>query len=84
MPGLGKIQRRIKRAFVANQGALLSTSDLICWCYPRRAEPVGFKHRISAWRAAKAVAVKVGRIYPGGIVWQLKSSHLLPSDNKRE
>ena len=27
MPGLGKIQRRIKRAFVAHPGALLTTGD---------------------------------------------------------
>jgi hypothetical protein len=72
MPGLGKIQRRIVRAFVANQRGPLTTADLIRWSFPRRTEPIGFKHRISAWRAAKAVAVKIGRTYPGGTVWQLK------------
>ena len=35
MPGLGKIQRRIKRAFLANPGARLTTGDLVRWSYPR-------------------------------------------------
>jgi hypothetical protein len=70
MPGLGKIERRIKRAFVANPGARLTTADLANWCYPRRSDPMGF--RWNARRAAAAVADKVGRVYPGGIVWQLK------------
>ena len=61
MPGLGKIQRRIVRAFVAKPGELLTTADLIRWSYPRRAEPIALKHFISARRAAEAVADRVGR-----------------------
>ena len=72
MPGLGKIQRRIKRAFVANPGALLTTGFLIDWSFPRRTEPIGFKHRVSLWRAAPAVADRVGRTYPGGFIWRAK------------
>jgi hypothetical protein len=83
MSGLGKIQRRILRAFTASPGAQLTTMDLIVWCFPRRTEPVGFKHRVSVWRAAPAVAVKVGRTYPGGFIWVGKDSQHLPSDTSQ-
>jgi hypothetical protein len=84
MPGLGKIQRRIKRAFVANKGATLTTGDLIRWSYPRWTGPIGFKHYVGARRAAEAVAVKIGRTYPGGFIWVAKPSPTLPSDKQRE
>lgn len=84
MPGLGKIQRRIQRAFVANPGARLTTGDLVRWSYPRWTEPVHSKSQMPVRRAAEAVAVKIGRTYPGGFIWELKPSHLLPSDKQRE
>jgi hypothetical protein len=84
IPGLGKIQRRIKRAFIAKPGARLTTMDLIVWSFPRRTEPIGFKHRVGVWRAAEAVAVKIGRTYPGGFIWELKPSQTLPNDKQRE
>ena len=77
MPGLGKIQRRIKRAFVANQGSPLTTSDLARWCYPRQKPALVMNSRFSIWRPP-IVAVKVGRTYPGGFIWVGKSSQLLP------
>jgi len=80
MPGLGKIQRRIQRAFVANPGARLTTADLARWCYPRLKKPVVMNNRLSIWRAAPIVAVKVGRVYPGGFVWMGKDSYSPPGD----
>ena len=84
MPGLGKIKRRIFRAFIANPGARLTTGDIIRWCYPRRRGPIRWQHYLSARRAAEAVAVKIGRTYPGGIIWELKKSPALPRDDDRE
>jgi hypothetical protein len=84
MPGVGKIQRRIKRAFTASPDARLTTMDLARWSYPRQKTAVLMNNRLSVRRAAEAVAVKIGRTYPGGTIWQLKPSQLLPSDKQRE
>ena len=83
MPGLGKIQRRIQRAFIANPGARLTTGDIIRWCYPRRRGPIRWQHYLSARRAAEAVAVIVGRTYPGGFIWMGKDSYQLPGDKSQ-
>jgi hypothetical protein len=80
MPGLGKIQRRIQRAFIANPGKSLTTGDLAPWCYPRLKKSVVMNNRLSVWRAAPIVAVKVGRTYPGGFIWMGKDSYMLPGD----
>jgi hypothetical protein len=50
MPGLGTIQRRILRAFIARPGVRLTAMELVRWCYPRRIEPIGIKRRLSARR----------------------------------
>jgi hypothetical protein len=84
MPGLGKIQRRIKRAFIANPGKPLTTGDLARWCYPRWNEPVHSKSQMPVRRAAEAVAVKIGRTWPGGYIWVAKPSQPLPSDKQSE
>jgi hypothetical protein len=39
---------------------------------------------LSVRRAAEAVAVRVGRTYPGGFIWVAKPSQPLPSDKQRE
>lgn len=67
-----RCQRQIKRAFIAKPGARLTTMDLVRWCYPRLAEPVRNKHRFAVRRAAERVAIKVGRTYPGGFIWEGK------------
>jgi len=69
MPGLGKIQRRIKQAFTANPGARLTTMDLARWSYPRLKDDPVHKNQFATRRAAEAVAVKIGRVYPGGFIW---------------
>jgi hypothetical protein len=88
----GKIQKRILRAFIAKPGARLTTVDLARWCHPRLNGEVQHKHRYGVRLAAPAVAVKVGRTWPGGFIWIGKSSqHLpgstsqpLPNDDERE
>jgi hypothetical protein len=84
MSGLGPIQRRIWRAFVASPDARLTTADLVRWCYPRLRGDVKNKHRHCIRYAAPRVAVKVGRTYPGGFIWVAKPSQPLPSDKQRE
>ena len=84
MPGLGKIQRRIVRAFIANPGARLTTMDLIVWSYPRWTDPVHSKSQMPVRRAAEAVANRVGRTYPGGFIWRAKQSPLLPSSKSHD
>ncbi len=89
MPGLGPIQRRVMRAFLANPGARLTTGDLIRWSYPRlKGNPPNTRRHFSVRLAAEAVAVKVGRTYPGGFIWVGKSSHdksqSLPSDDEKK
>jgi hypothetical protein len=92
MSGLGPIQRRILRAFIAKPGVRLTTMELILWSYPRLKEPVRNKYRFATRRAAEAVAVKVGRTYPGGFIWMGKNSYspsgdpaqTLPSDHDCE
>jgi hypothetical protein len=79
MPGLGSTQRRVRRAFIANPGARLTTADLIRWSYPRLKGKTPIMRYLSVSCAAKAVADKVGRTYPGGFIWQLKPAYLLPS-----
>jgi hypothetical protein len=71
---LGKIQRRVWRAFIANPGAELTTADLLAVAFPR--VPPGEiknKHRLSTRLAARAVAVCVGhKRRSGGLIWKAK------------
>jgi hypothetical protein len=83
MPGFGPTQRRVRRAFIANPGARLTTGDLIRWSYPRLTGKTPIRRYFSVSCAAAAVADKVGRTYPGGYIWQLKPDHLLPNDKKQ-
>ena len=91
-PLVGKLQKRIQRVFIAKPGARLTTVDLVRWCQPRLTGEVKNKHRLGIRRAAPAVAVKVGRTYPGGFIWMGKDSYQpsgdtsqpLPSDDDRE
>jgi len=69
------------RAFIANPGVRLTTGDLIRWSYPRlTGKPPNTMRYLSVRRAAEAVAVKVGRTYPGGFIWMGKDSYQLPPD----
>ena len=67
---VGRIQRQVRRAFVASSGAPLEISALLASCYPRLAK---FKHwhRKSVHRALKRHA-DLGRpqSWPALYVWQ--------------
>ena len=71
-PRVGRIELRVRRAFIANNGHPLSTTELMRRVYPR---VVKFKHwhSYSIRRAAPKFAVRVGRRRCRGmpIVWQL-------------
>ena len=61
LPRSGRIQRQIRRAFVANGGKPLSTLELIPWCYPNGRKP--WSHH-DVRRAAFKYAVPLGRTRP--------------------
>ena len=60
-PPLGKLQKRIWRAFLVQPGALLTTTQLVEQCYPRIRDRFRNGHWYAVRRAAAAVAVPVGR-----------------------
>jgi len=60
MSGLGSIQRRVWRAFIAQPGALLTTGDLVRWCYPRPNGRTLNKHRFVIRRVSTAMQVYAG------------------------
>jgi hypothetical protein len=68
---LGKIQRRIARAFIAKPGEML-TSRAGAWCYPHLTDRALNKHRFCVRQAADRVADHVDCRRPGGIVWAAK------------
>jgi hypothetical protein len=78
---VGRIQRQVRRAFVASSGAPLEISALLASCYPRLAK---FKHghRKSVHRALKRFAVSLGRlphVQGRPALWAPKSACLLPT-----
>ena len=79
MSGLGPIQRRICRAFLAHPGREFRTDELAEWCYPRLTGKPDRHHRRAIRRAADGVAVRAGRLRrgrksrtPGGVLWKAK------------
>lgn len=75
MPGLGPIQKRVRRAFFAYPDRLYRTADLAAWCYPRLKGEPQRKHRWAIVRAARAVAERVGRDGRGVIFRAASDSH---------
>lgn len=72
---LGKIQIRVWRFFVARPDAVVTTGELCRYAFPRALGVIGNKHRMSLRRAARAVAVIVGRSKIGkgrGLLWRAK------------
>jgi hypothetical protein len=61
MPCIGRLQRQIRRAFIAAGGMPVRTRQLLRWCYPHlnRFER---RHRVSMYQVAPrfAVNIKVG------------------------
>ena len=74
---LGKIQIRIWRLFVARPDAVVTTTELCRWAFPRALGAIRNKHRLSARRAAVSVARRVGRSRHGKgrpLLWAGKCS----------
>jgi hypothetical protein len=69
LSGLGRIQKRIRRAFLAHPDRLYRTVELVRWAYPRLTGEIEDWHRGNICRAAETVAVRVRRDRPGGVVW---------------
>jgi hypothetical protein len=61
LPREGRIQRQVRRAFVAHSGQPLRTRDLLAWAFP--AQPRQHWHYWSIYRAAVRYATKVGRAW---------------------
>lgn len=75
---MGRIQRQIRRAFIAHPRRLFRTVELIAWCYPRARVPER-KHREAIYRASKTVARRVAGGRKVGLIFGAKSSCDLPS-----
>ena len=86
-PPPGFVTRGCKRAFLVADGRDVTAVELFEWCYPRRSRrkrvrlsvrdgDETFLDRSNAYRAvrkaAAKMAVKVGRVWPGGDVWRLR------------
>src|SRR6478672_2975130 len=73
-PRVGRIKKRVLRAFIANNWQPLTTGELLPWCYPRLKRFQDW-HRWSVRRALLQVAQKVGRSDHGlglPFLWRLQ------------
>ena len=59
-PNIGYVQRGVRRALIASDGAPLRTASLLRWCYPRVAR-FEHKHYRALHHAAPTFAIKLGR-----------------------
>src|SRR5262245_62643999 len=68
----GRVQKRIRRAYVATGKLVLSTSELMRWTHPR-AGGKRHNHRRAIRGAAERYCVRVGRVSGLGrpILWRL-------------
>jgi hypothetical protein len=72
----GRVQRRIRRAYIATGKLVLSTSELLCWTHPR---PGGNRdnHRRAIRGAAERYCERVGLSPTGSgraILWRLRNN----------
>ena len=65
-PRVGKVQRGVRRALIASDGAPLLTRDLLQWAFVREAR-YKVRHYSSLHRAAPRFAVKLGRCGKGNL-----------------
>jgi hypothetical protein len=59
-PRIGRVQRQVRRALVANNCKPLSIGELLAWCYPAASGHPRW-HRWSIHRALPKFAVPLGR-----------------------
>jgi hypothetical protein len=71
--GKGRIQRQLRRAFIAH-GAVISSSDAYRWCHRRQAREFGQWERWSITRVLLEMADQVGHSRGRGRswIWRLK------------
>jgi hypothetical protein len=81
--GNGRVQRSVRRAYIALDATELSTTDLLDWAYPRR-RPGSLACGLyrSLYRACALHCVRVGRADTIGrpILWRLRNSDENDSD----
>jgi hypothetical protein len=70
----GRVQRGVRRALLVHGEA--TTAELLRWCYrePGRTRRERQNRARMVWFVATAMAVKIGRVWPGGNVWRLRNS----------
>jgi hypothetical protein len=77
--GRGRLQRQIRRAFIAN-GNEASASDIYRWCKRWQSDRFGQWERWSIVRILETIAVRVRKLPPNQAwLWRLRNS-LLPAD----
>jgi hypothetical protein len=70
--GWGRVQVAVRRAFIVSPGQPLTTTQLAQWAYPRVGTLQQWQ-RYNVRRVASAVAARVGRRKPGGLLWRPKT-----------
>jgi hypothetical protein len=78
--GRGRLQRQIKRAFLAAGDVVLSTIEVYDWAYPRHRaywRPMSEAVRWSVHRILRQIAEPIGRAPTIGRpwLWRLKDEH---------
>jgi hypothetical protein len=70
--GRGRIQRQVRRAFMASDSPVLSSSDIYRWVYPRKKRP-RWLERWSVFVVLRKECHRVGRTPPyGAWLWRLR------------
>jgi hypothetical protein len=74
----GHVMRGIRRCLFVHSTA--TTADILQWCYRERGRTRRERlHRARAVRgAASKLAIRVGRVWPGGNVWRLRNTEENP------
>jgi hypothetical protein len=78
---IGRVQLRVRRAFLANPNRELTTRELMEWTHAGRLYQGQDSHRErhnycrAIRRAAERYGERVGRVRPAGNVWRLKPEH---------
>jgi hypothetical protein len=69
----GRCQRGVRRCLGTHGEA--STAQILEWCYywPGETRRQRMNRARAVRHAAEKIAVKVGRMWPGGNVWRLKN-----------
>jgi hypothetical protein len=73
--GNGRVQVGVERALIAHNGGPITTSIAVEWAYALRryqGKPIKSQHLVYVRRALDRAAVRVGRVWPGGVVWRAK------------